>query len=283
VLTNGKELIIYERTIGNNAVKHIHIFLNKITDQNASKIHRLLQKIIYDLQNIDGLSTYFSSVSKISLIDEMSQSFFIDTFKFDEKTIFGKLVLGFIDLFNQTIDASDFIKGAYAYWKNSLARKPDKIPTTWKPFIAKKNSDMFKVMFCIETAQALLSRLIIAKACEDTEFPGLNISKFTIEKIPNYRGTIPYLGYPIVLINLLMEMRDQLIYSIFEEDIFSWWSDAFKKYSTKTSIELAQIRNDDTKEFCTNIGKIILTLYKFDFKEISGDPLGELYQQYFDR
>jgi hypothetical protein len=31
------------------------------------------------------------------------------------------------------------------------------------------------------------------------------------------------------------------------------------------------------------LAEIILTLYKFDFSEIVGDPLGTLYQHYFDK
>ncbi|MEM3526478.1 MAG: N-6 DNA methylase, partial [Candidatus Jordarchaeaceae archaeon] len=87
-----------------------------------------------------------------------------------------------------------------------------------------------------------------------------------------------------VLLKLLKEMKDQLVYSIFEEDIFSWWSDAFASLSEKSSGELLQEKVDEELEsFSETLARLLFILYKYDFSEVAGDPLGDLYQQYFDK
>jgi len=283
VLTNGRRFIVYKRLIGAGYDKVIDVELEKVSRADCEHVYNLLRKPEYEITYLPKVREYFESVETLSLKEPLAKEYFFETFKLNVDSVFGALVKNLVELFNWIHPRSKFLKGAYGFWRRSLAREPEKIPDSWKPFL-KNDKDVFKFMFCLETAHALLARLILAKACEDLKFPGINISKFTMEKIHQVREQIPVLGYPIVLIRLLKEMRDQLIYSLFEEDIFSWWSDAFVRFIDKSSVELLQEKANGTLEnFSRSIARVIFVLYKFDFSEIAGDPLGDLYQQYFDR
>ncbi|MGB9693344.1 MAG: Eco57I restriction-modification methylase domain-containing protein, partial [Fervidobacterium sp.] len=245
--------------------------------------YRVLRKPEYDITLHSRVQEYFEKVEKLSLKTELAKENFFETFKLGVDSIFGKLVIDLMRLFDWVYPRSKFLNGAYGFWRRSFAREPEKIPDSWRPFL-KGDGDVFKFMFCLESAHALLARLILAKACEDLKFPGIGISNFVVQKIHQFRGQIPVVGYPIVLLRLLKEMKDQLVYSIFEEDIFSWWSDAFVSLSEKSSGELLQEKVDDELEsFSETIARLLFILYKYDFSEVAGDPLGDLYQQYFDK
>jgi len=283
VLTNGKKLILYERLISNEHFIKVDDCLLNITNELCNVIYSSLKKPQYEITNFENIKSYFESVETLSLQEPLSKEFFFESFKLDQNSIFGLLVINLANAFNDTYSNSKFLKGAYTFWENAFARKPDKIPDTWKPFL-RDDIDVFKFMFCLETAYALIARLIVAKACEDLDFPMVNISKYTIDRINRVRDKIAILGYPLILEKLLKEMRDQLIYSIFEEDIFCWWTDCFNKFKDKTSLELLQEDvNYNIYNFSIVIAKVIFILYKFDLSQIAGDPLGDLYQKYFDR
>jgi hypothetical protein len=92
------------------------------------------------------------------------------------------------------------------------------------------------------------------------------------------------LVYPIVISESLYAMQDRIVESVFEEDLFSWWNDAFNsnEVRSKRAKELVEYRNDILKNFGTNVMGIVTALYSFEFRDV-GDVLGELYQDYFDR
>lgn len=283
VLTNGRRFIVYRRVIGRGYDKVVDVELEKVSKVDCKRIFSLLRRPEYEITYLPRVREYFESVETLSLKEPLAKEYFFETFKLNVNSIFGALVRNLVKLFDRIYPQSKFLKGAYGFWHRSLARKPERIPDSWKPFL-KEDRDVFKFMFCLETAHALLARLILAKACEDLDFPGINVSRFTLEKVHQVRDQIPVLGYPIVLIRLLREMRDQLIYSIFEEDIFSWWTDAFVEFGESSSVELLHEKVDNVLEgFSRAIARLIFVLYKFDFSEVAGDPLGDLYQQYFDR
>jgi len=282
VLTNGKQIVIYER-IGINHKLVMKVNLVEATEVRCNQIQSLLKKPHYNIGNIQGIRECLFATEKLSLKTDIAKEDFFETFGLKENTIFGSLVHILMDLFDEIYPKSKFLEGAYGFWNKSLARKPEKVPDSWKNFL-KKDEDIFKFMFCLESAHAMLARLMLAKACEDLRFPSISISDFVSQRIHCFRGQVPICGYPIVLIELFAEMRNLLVYSIFEEDIFSWWIDAFAEMSRKPSGELIQERLSNALEnFSEIIARLILVLYKFDFSEVAGDPLGELYQQYFDR
>ena len=282
VLTNGRRILIYRRVI-TNPEAILNLNLAKLKEKGCNALIRTLAKPEYNITLHAKLEEYFLNVEKLSLKTDLAKENFFETFKLEKSSAFGFLLSSLINIFDWVYPRSKFLKGAYGFWQKSLAREPKKIPDSWKPFL-EKDRDIFKFMFCLETAHAILARLILAKACEDLDFPGISVSNFTLRKICEARGRIPLIGYPIVLIMLIKEMRDQLVYSIFEEDIFGWWADGFTEYMEKSSSELLRKEVDKSLEdFSKAIAKVIFMLYKFDFREVAGDPLGDLYQQYFDK
>jgi type I restriction-modification system DNA methylase subunit len=282
VLTNGKRFIVYKR-VGVSSEPLLDFDLKSASEADCNQLHRILKKPEYDLTLHSKVQEYFEKVEKLSLKTELAKENFFETFKLNPDSIFGKLVADLMRLFDWVYPRSKFLKGAYGFWRRSFARQPERIPDSWEPFLM-GDGNVFKFMFCLESAHALLARLILAKACEDLKFPGIGISNFVVQKIHQFRGQIPLVGYPIVLLKLLKEMKDQLVYSIFEEDIFGWWSDAFASLSERSSGELLQEKVDKVLEdFSETIARLLFILYKYDFSEVAGDPLGDLYQQYFDK
>jgi type I restriction-modification system DNA methylase subunit len=282
VLTNGKRLIVYKR-IGKNPELTFDFILERINEPQTKLLVQLLVKPQYDLTLLPRIQEYFAVVERLPLKTDLAKENFYETFSLSADSIFGRLVKNLVDLFDYSYPKSRFLKGAYSYWQVSLARKPEKIPLTWMPFLERED-EIYKFMFCLESAHALLARLILAKTCEDLKFPGIDISNFITSKIHQFREQVPIVGYSIVLTKLIKEMKDQLIYSIFEEDIFSWWSDAYSPYIEKSSGELIDSKIDqELEDFSSTVAKLLFALYKNDFSDIAGDPLGDLYQQYFDR
>jgi len=282
VLTNGWKFMVYKK-IGENPERILTVDLSKISQKQCEELFRVLKKPEYDITLYSRVEEYFSSVEKLSLKTELAKEDFLETFKLEEDSVFGLLLTSLVELFDFVYPRSKFLKGAYGFWQRSLARKPKKIPDSWAPFLREKR-DVFRFMFCLETAHALLARLIVAKACEDLDFSGISVSNFTLQKIRQVRGQIPLVAYPLVLINVIREMRDQLVYSLFEDDIFGWWRDGFRESMQKSSSELLRESVDKRLEdFSEASAKIIFMLYKFDFREVAGDPLGDLYQKYFDK
>jgi hypothetical protein len=282
VLTNGWKFVVYKK-IGENPERILTVDLSKISKKRCDELFRILKKPEYDVTLYSRVQEYFSSVEKLSLKTKLAKEDFFATFQLEEDSAFGSLLTSLVELFDFVYPKSKFLKGAYGFWQRSLARKPKKIPDSWAPFLKEKR-DVFRFMFCLESAHALLARLIVAKACEDLDFPGISVSGFTLQKIHQVRGQIPLVAYPLVLISVIREMRDQLVYSLFEDDIFGWWRDGFTEFMQKSSRELLWESVDKRLEdFSNAVAKVIFMLYKFDFGEVAGDPLGDLYQQYFDR
>lgn len=282
VLTNGRRLIVYQRT-GLNHERLIDAEFEKISESQCNLIYRTLRKPEYKITDIAMVQQFFASIEKLSLKTDLARENFYETFKLHEDSVFGLLVGRLASLFDWIYPRSKFLKGAYGFWRKSLAAEPQKIPDSWQPFL-KKDKDVFKLMFCLETAHALLARLILAKACEDLQFPDISVSRYTSEKIDHVRGRIPIVAYPIVLTKLLKKMEAQLVTSVFEEDIFSWWTDALNHLTDRSPGELLHERLDPALEdFSETIAKLVFILYKFDFGQVAGDPLGDLYQKYFDK
>jgi type I restriction-modification system DNA methylase subunit len=286
VLTDGNRIIVYSR-IGLNSRAILSRDTAGISDSDADLLYNSLKKPFYSLTELSRLQEYFKTVSKLSLSEDLAKEEFFETFKLQRESVFGFLVISLLNLFDYTYNLSDFLKGAYEFWRKSLAHKPDKMPETWQAFLKlfpDSDESIFKLMFCLETAHALLARLILAKACEDLEFPGISISKHILERTEHFRGRIPMVAYPKTLGDLLVNMRDQLIYSVFEGDIFSWWQDASSSLQNKSAAELlSETVHDSIASFSEFVANLLLVLYKYDFSKVAGDPLGDLYQQYFDR
>ena len=291
ILTNGVRFILYERINGNYEIK-LDVDLGNITYDDCRVIYECLRKPEIDITKVDRILDYFEKFKnvdeRLNLRDDVAREHFFASFELKEDSVFTKLVEQTFSLFNSRYGKSHFLTSAYDFWKKYYARKPEKIPENWKRILDKLTDEittetLYRFMFCLETAYALFTRIVLAKACEDYGFPHINFSEFIKNEVRRYsfRGDFPKVAWAVLLRNLVEEMKRELVESVFEEDIFYWWTD----YFALSKDDLFSAGKVDTYmlSFSEAVGQILLTLYKFDFSEIVGDPLGTLYQRYFDR
>jgi len=295
-LYNGFELYFYER-IRNNYDKKFGKNVLDLEKKNVSTIVQHVKKPKYDLTQIGVVSDYLKEFEdpeeKLNLKDEASREHFFENFKLKKDSAFGDLLRATIDLFNEMENKGEFgfLKSAYDFWKMSYAKKPDKVPKNWKPImeecgLSDNQEDLYKFMFCLETTYALFTRLILAKSAEDYEFADIKFVGFIETEIEraSFRGDIPRASWAKITQDLVSNMRNKLVSSVFEEDIFYWWTEPYEDRSFRDFFKLSDEElTYAMDEFGEKIRKILLTFCKFDFSEIKGDPLGILYQRYFDK
>ena len=292
IITNGLKLLLYER-INTNSQQILDINLWELNLPPCETLFNRLQKPVYEVTKLKTVITYFNGFqdpsSRIHLDTDIAQKHFFDNFKLEENSAFGKLLQGTISLFNYQYGKSKFLTSAYDFWLKSYARKPEKVPLMWKGIMEKSglttsDEDLYKFMFCLETSYALFTKLMLAKACEDYKFPDVNLRDFIERNITDFRGDIPLVSWGKLLMELIRNMREKLVESIFEEDIFYWWTDKFERTGGWTYKELVELgKEQKVVEFSKYTAKLLFTLYKFDLSKIAGDPLGDLYQRYFDK
>jgi hypothetical protein len=221
--------------------------------------------------------------------------YYYQAFQLDSHSEFGRLVNTTIDLLNKSLELNEegkgfaFTRGAYDFWyeANRKTIQIGDIPKTWNIFLEKPNTDINKLLFCIETAYALFSRLTLAKVAEDLDFEILSISQTIENKYTDEKSeTIYPVTYPLVVRELFKVMEHRLVESIFEEDIFSWWTEGYEPllaYTKSEFLKKLMEPRDIQGAFGHALGDLIAAVYCFDYKEISSDILGNLYQRYFDR
>ncbi|MGB7534023.1 MAG: TaqI-like C-terminal specificity domain-containing protein [Halobacteriota archaeon] len=303
LLTDGLELLLYER-INSNWERKLRVNLGEVTLSQCEEVYDWLKKPSIERTRIEAVLGYFERFDnpeeKVNLSSEIAQKHFFDGFELKEGSVFVNLVQKTIGLFDFELERSQFLKSAYNFWKISYAKKPEKVPENWQRIMDRigletNEENLFKFMFCLESAYSLFTRLILAKACEDYKLPYVDFCDFIKREIRriawSQRGDISSLAWPITTKNLIESMKQKLVKSVFEGDIFYWWEDSFKElgylglelkpdgvlYSPYHTYEKQKAYFGDA------LADVILTLYKFDFSEIVGDPLGTLYQRYFDK
>ena len=292
VLTDGQELVIYERVNSNSELK-IRLNLGEVTLSQCEEISAWLKKPKIERTRINEVLSYFERFDdpkeRVNLSTEISQQYFFDSFELKGDSIFVNLVQKTIGLFDFELERSMFLKSAYNFWKISYAKKPDKVPENWRRIMAHigleaTEENLLKFMFCLESAYSLFTRLILAKACEDYKLPYIEFSKFIKTEIErtSYRGDITLLAWAVTTKNLIESMKQKLVKSVFEGDIFYWWEDSYRELKPGAALYSPRFEKQKAR-FGEALAEIILTLYKFDFSEIVGDPLGTLYQHYFDK
>jgi hypothetical protein len=292
LLTDGLELLLYER-INSNSERRLRLDLGEITSLQCEEMHEWLKKPMIERTRIDEVLRYFEMFDKpeekVDLSSEIAQEHFFDSFELKEGSIFVNLIQKTVGLFDFELERSKFLESAYNFWKISYAKKPEKVPENWKRIMNKigleaSEENLFKFMFCLESAYSLFTRLILAKACEDYKLPYIEFSRFIKTEIErtSYRGDITLLAWAITTKNLIDNMKQKLVKSVFEGDIFYWWEDSYSEL--RPGAALYSPRHEKQKGyFGEALAEVILTLYKFDFSEIVGDPFGTLYQRYFDK
>lgn len=292
LLTDGLELMIYER-INSNWERKLSVNLGALALQQCEDLYEWLRKPRIERTKIEAVLSYFAQfddpAERVNLSSEIAQKHFFESFELKAGSSFANLVEKTIGLFDFELERSKFLKSAYNFWKVSYAKKPEKIPENWRRIMAgmgleATEENLFKFMFCLESAYSLFTRLILAKACEDYKLPYVEFSRFIKTEIEqtSYRGDITLLAWAITTKHLIESMKQRLVKSVFEGDIFYWWEDSYRDISAGDALYSPRFEKQKGR-FGEALAEIILTLYKYDFSAIVGDPLGTLYQRYFDK
>ena len=286
ILTNGIKFILFKR-IDNVLIELKNIAdLEYINHQDSLYIYDCLKKSYLNLENIDELhqELYLPDIDLKELTLEGRNDFY-QIFKLSETSKFGELVSSFNSLLDYSLENHfKFTTGAFNFWRKSYANKLEEVPKPWKNFTNEEN--LYKFMFSLETAHVLVSRLILARVAEDESFPDINIRSMIQSLLDQhkYRGQISFISYPKIISSCLLSLQDRLVESVFEEDLFNWWHDAFKDepIENMTPKELIQYNNNTLQDFGKKVISIVIALYAFKFRDIE-DIIGDLYQEYFDK
>jgi hypothetical protein len=174
LLTDGLELLLYER-INSNGERKLRVNLGEVALSQCEEIYDGLKKPEIKRTRIEEVLRYFERFDKheerVNLSSEIAQQHFFDSFELKEESIFVNLIQKTIVLFDFELERSKFLKSAYKFWKISYAKKPEKVPENWRGImdnigLETTEENLFKFMFCLESAYSLFTRLILAKACE---------------------------------------------------------------------------------------------------------------------
>ncbi|MFC4359300.1 Eco57I restriction-modification methylase domain-containing protein [Halobium salinum] len=295
VLTNGEELRLYRRE---NRARLLTISLEEATESDAADIGSALQKPAWDVTDPESVSRYLDGLDEVELDGELGRDHFFDTFRLEKGSPFASLVTAMMDLLEELRDEqhAKFVEGAYDFWEASYASEPDETPDSWDSFIDGKQS-LRDFMFCLESGHALLARLLLAKATDDHDFfPTEKGLRRYFDELGGFSGTITLDAYPIAANGMIEDMRNQLVESLFEDDIFIWWTDGYGEQTAsqhenpynrfrevaEEGTDVSRVTPATRERFSRAIANVSFAVLKFDFSRIEGDPLGNLYQRYFD-
>lgn len=296
VLTNGVAIRLYRRN-RNDLDLVTAVNLAEVAEADARSLVGALEKPAWDIRDPDHVERFLQELEPVSLDGELGQEHFFDTFRLEEGSPFADLITASMDLLAELRDEREekFVTGAYDFWEASYASTPEDVPDSWEGFIDGEQS-LEDFMFCLESGHALLARLLLAKACDDHDFlpRKLGLRRY-FEGLEGFGG-INLEAYPVAANGLIQDMRENLVESLFEDDIFIWWTDGYAEqigrgHSTyaRQFQKVAQEEEGVTKiskpvqeRFSRAVAHVLFSVLKFDFTHVAGDPLGDLYQRYFD-
>jgi len=299
VLTNGEQLRLYRRGDGRSMLT---VSLDSITESQARDLVSALQKREFDLRDPEDVNQFLEDLDPIPLDAEaeLGQEHFFDTFRLEEGSPFADLVTGMMDLLHELRDEQEakFVKGAYDFWEATYADEPDEVPDSWEPFVSGKQS-LRDFMFCLESGHALLARLLLTKATEDHDFfrnTGYNGMDDYFRGLQGFSDSINLDAFPVAADNMIDDMQDQLVEGLFQDDIFVWWTDGYAEQLSRGhetganqfeavaegtgSVE--RISEATRDRFSRAVAEVFFNVLRFDFADVEGDLLGDLYQRYFD-
>lgn len=294
MLSNGIKFYVFKRE-GERLVELLKIEdLESILHREAESTYSMLRKPSYEYTDLMKIIEDISKLEPKPLSEEINRKSFYEIFQLRQEgdappTKFTFLVLQLMNVFDKLMEEkkSEFLEGAYKFWERSYAHKPSRIPENWKNLERfGKGIDeetLTKFMFCLETAHNIVTKLILAKVCED--FGIRDVS--ALKKLESYmsfefgRGRINLVAYPFAVKKTFEVLRNSLVESVFEEDIFDWWMDC-SKLTGETIREWREYSDSAVQFFGEALAKVFFALQSFNFSGVREDILGELYQHYFD-
>ncbi len=272
VVTNGRELAVYRRETG-ETVHERTIQTTEPTDEDVRVVKRRLQHRHHDLRDRNDVAALLAERQSVSLANPDGRAFFFETFRLSETSSFGKLVSGLVDLLAET--DSTAVQRDFEYWSATYASVPDEPPDSWVSVVG--DASLEKFAFCLETAHALLSRLLLAKATGDYGLFEDDRDDWLRHALASTRttdGEVQVGEYARVAREYVTEMRESLVTAAFQADLFGWWHEA--------TSETQSVRTTPADRFGRALGRLAVEVLQFDFQTVDGDLLGELYQEYFD-
>lgn len=295
VLTNGNEIRLYQ---GDTHSRMLAISSQDAPQSEVADLVSALEKPEWDISSPPSVDRFLNNLDEVELDGELGREHFFDTFRLEEGSPFANLVTSMMDLLVELRDerGAKFVEGAYDFWEASYASEPEEVPNSWESFIGGKQS-LRDFMFCLESGHALLSRLLLAKATDDYDFfPSERGLRRYFDELGGFGGSIDLDAYPIAANGMIEDMRNQLVQSLFEDDIFIWWIDGYgeqtasqhkspySRFETvaKEGSDVTRVSQATRERFSRAIAQVSFAVLKFDFSRIEGDPLGDLYQRYFD-
>lgn len=293
VLSNGELIRVYDNDKNVDEV----ISLHGPSETKVRNLASALEKREWDFTDANDVDQILD-LDPIPLDGEaeLGQQHFFDTFRLENHSPFADLVVGLMDLLHELRDEQEakFVQGAYEFWDATYAADPNEVPDSWEPFFDDNGKKSLRdFMFCLESGHALLARLLLAKATEDHDF----FAGTGCDRMDEYlRGPQKGFGneidpdeYPVTADNLINDMEERLVEGLFQDDIFIWWTEAYNEHlsrrpesGTGESTGINQISESTRERFSRAVATVFFNVLRFDFENVEGDLLGDLYQRYFD-
>ena len=231
VLTNGAEMVIYARTNG-QFPEQLRFSLAETTEADARKVVDWLHKQTVHLEVLDSvlerLRYHRQNVLLIRDPDSEAARIFFQVFQLRPESAFGRLVVSLKSLLPKTAEVSRFARGSYDFWLRTYARELTykNVPATWREFLATKSkTEIAQFSFALETAYSIISRLILAKAANDKDFPGVRFIPRIQESLNELavRGRLTPDKHRQIVERSFSRASEVLFATIFLQDIFDWW------------------------------------------------------------
>lgn len=276
ILTDGVTFVLYAKTNGEFVRQFDEFPLAETSETHARRIAQWLQKKTVDLQSlasVHGLLQFnLQNQRLLQALDSDEAGIFFRVLQLLPESPFGQLVSCLKELLPKTVKTSRFAQGSYEFWQKTYARelKFDNTPDSWRPFLLGRTSaEIAQFSFALETAYAIVSRLILAKAAADRGFPGIRFVPRIQESLSelSIQERLKPANYKEIVRRAFERAGENLFPSLFSQDIFDWWFESPEAESRGLFVALAEC---------------LLTLTQFDFSYLDGDLLGEIYQRYFD-
>ena len=278
ILTNGIDLWLFKchgGLLSQTAVEQMT--LGNLTTRQAQLLYDSLRLRHVDIRSLADVNRCLSELRGSPLAvngpAEAGGKQFLSRFALKKTTPFGILVSKLLEALPYFRESSEFTKGAYQFWRHIYSRELDieESPASWRVFVQSGGRDaMYQFMFSLETAYAILSRVMLAKAMQVNHFPYMDVVQSYSRAIEarHSRGVLSSSAHVNAVASVFTEAGRQAFTPLFASDIFDWWQDD------------ASLSEDG--DFGYALAEAALAVFSFDFSPLRGDILGNLYQSYFD-
>jgi len=278
ILTNGTDLWLFRCENGVLLQPPIEeMMLADLSITQARRLYERLRLRHVDLRRLDAVSQCLTELRSnplpVSSPMEAGGVQFLKRFELKGNTPFGCLVSKLLEGLPRFRQYSDFTKGAYEFWRRIYSRQLDfdETPSSWRQFVTGSGREaLYQFMFSLETAYAILSRVMLAKAMQDNRFPYIDVLRSFAGALEaqHERGILQSSTHVDAVASVFREAGRQAFAPLFDSDIFDWWQDD-ESLSEDADLGYA-------------LAEAALAVFGFDFSPLRGDILGNLYQSYFD-